>query len=292
MNPFRGTYTAIITPFRNGELDIAALEAHVERQIAGGVDGLVPCGTTGESPTLAHDEHLEVIKRTVRTANKRIKVIAGTGSNNTAHAIELSRQAAELGADGLLVVAPYYNRPSQEGLFRHYEAIAKAVPLPIMVYNIPGRCGVEISVDTLKRMHAAYPNISSVKHATGSVGGAADLAAVCPIDILSGDDPITLPLMSLGGVGVVSVLSNLAPRAVKRLTQSALAGDWKTALDAHRKMHSLGKALLSLDTNPMPIKTACAMKGWCAEEFRLPMVALSPENRAKLEKLLNEHPLD
>lgn len=292
MNPFRGTYTAIITPFKNGQVDHAALEAHVERQIAGGVDGLVPCGTTGESPTLSHEEQIDVIKRTIKVANKRVKIVAGTGSNNTAHAVHISREAAELGADGLLIVAPYYNRPSQEGLFRHYEAIAKAVPLPIMVYNIPGRCGVEISIDTIKRMHEAYPSISSVKHATGSVGGAADLAAVCPIDILSGDDPITLPLMSMGAVGVVSVLSNLAPRAVKRLTQAALGGDWKTALDAHRKMHALGKALLSLDTNPMPIKTACAMKGWCAEEFRLPMVPLSAENRAKLGKLLEQHPLD
>jgi 4-hydroxy-tetrahydrodipicolinate synthase len=222
-----------------------------------------------------------------------VKIVAGTGSNSTAHAIHLSQHAAELGADGLLIVAPYYNKPSQEGLFQHYAAIAKSVKLPVMVYNIPGRCGVEISAETIKRMHEAHANISSVKHATGSVGGAADLLAACPtIEIVSGDDPITLPLMSIGAVGVVSVLSNLAPRSVKRLTQAALAGDWKTALDAHQKMHALGKALLSLDTNPMPIKTACAMKGWCAEEFRLPMCPLSPENRAKLAKLLDQHPLD
>lgn len=292
MNPFRGTFTAIITPFRGNEVDFTALEAHVERQIAGGVDGLVPCGTTGESPTLTAEEHRRVVQTVVKIANRRVKIVAGTGSNNTAHAIHLSKEAADLGADGLLVVAPYYNKPSQEGLFQHYAAIARAVKLPIMVYNIPGRCGIEISIDTIKRMHEAHPTISSVKHATGSVGGAADLAAICQIEILSGDDPITLPLMSLGAVGVVSVLSNLAPRSVKRLTQAALAGDWKTALDAHRKMHALGKALLSLDTNPMPIKTACAIRGWCAEEFRLPICPLSAENKAKLARLLEQHPLD
>ncbi len=292
MNPFRGTITAIITPFSGGQVDWPALEAHVERQIAGGVDGLVPCGTTGESPTLTEAEQLRVIETAVKVANKRVKIVAGTGSNSTAHAIHMSEKAAALGADGLLIVAPYYNKPSQEGLFLHYSAIAKAVKLPIMVYNIPGRCGIEISVETIKRMHEAHDHISSVKHATGSVAGAADLAAICSIDILSGDDPITLPLMAQGAVGVVSVLSNLAPKSVKRLTSAALAGDWKTAADAHRRLYALGKALLSLDTNPVPIKTACALRGWCKEEFRLPMCNLSADNRRKLETLLSNTPIE
>lgn len=289
MPTFQGTITALVTPFRDGQVDYDALDRLVERQIAAGVDGVVPCGTTGESPTLSPSEHEEVIRRTIKIAHGRVSVIAGTGSNSTIEAIEYSRDAAEHGADGLLIVAPYYNKPSQEGLYQNYAAIARAVDLPIVIYNIPGRCGVEISVETICRLFNDFPNIVSVKHATGSITGAADLMASCDIETLSGDDPMTLPLMSLGGLGVISVLSNLAPRAVKRLTDAALAGDFSAARQTHRRLYALGKALLSLDTNPVPIKTAMALKGFCGAEFRLPMVPLSEPKRHQLAALLEEH---
>lgn len=293
MTRFQGTITALITPFRNNQLDIPALEKLVEHQIQSGVDGLVPCGTTGESPTLTKEEHKRVVETVVRAVRKRVPVIAGAGSNNTAEAVRLAQEARELGADGLLVVSPYYNRPTQEGLRLHFSTIAREVPLPIMLYNIPGRCGVEIAIDTIVRLRGEHENIVAVKHATGSVVGAGDLIAACPtIDVLSGDDPITWPLMALGALGVVSVLSNLAPKAIKALTAAALAGDAATALRAHRATFTLAQSLLSLETNPIPIKTAMALRGWCAEEFRLPMCPLRPENRAKLETILKQFAAD
>jgi len=292
MKPLRGTLTALITPFRNGALDLDALRAHVERQLAAGVDGLVPCGTTGESPTLTPDEYRQVVSCTAKLANGRVPVVGGAGTNCTAKTIELAQACADSGADALLVVAPYYNRPSQEGLFRHFSAVAAAVSLPIVLYNIPSRCGVEIAVETIVRLRAAHKSIVAVKHATGSVTGAADLLAACDIAVLSGDDPLTLPLMSVGAVGVISVLSNLTPCAVKRLTQAALDGDYAAAAAAHRELYPLAKALLSLDTNPVPIKTALALRGWCTEEFRLPLCPLSAENRRKLEALLADTSLE
>jgi 4-hydroxy-tetrahydrodipicolinate synthase len=292
MKSLRGTLTALITPFRDGQLDLPALEGLVQRQLAAGVDALVPCGTTGESPTLSEAEHRQVVSCAARLAKGRIPVVAGSGTNSTAKTIELARLNADCGADALLVVTPYYNKPPQEGLFRHFAAIAAASELPIVLYNIPGRCGVEISLDTIKRLRAAHKNIVAVKHATGSVGGAADLMAACDIPLLSGDDPLTLPLMSIGAVGVISVLSNLAPRAVKRLTDAALSGDFATARAAHERLYPLAKALLSLDTNPIPIKTALALRGLCTDEFRLPLCGLSEDNRRKLAKLLDESPLD
>jgi 4-hydroxy-tetrahydrodipicolinate synthase len=292
MNPFRGTYTALITPFRNGQVDLDALEKHVERQIQAGVDGLAPCGTTGEAPTLTPDEYRYVVECVVRKADRRVPVVAGAGTNSTAKTIELARVAADAGVDGLLLVAPYYNRPSQRGLLEHFAAVAAEVKLPIVLYNIPGRCSVELAVDTIRRLHATHENIVAVKHATGSVGGAADLLAACDIAVLSGDDPLTLPLMSLGAVGVVSVLSNLVPRTMKRLTQAAAAGDFTTALAAHRQLYPLAKALLALDTNPVPIKTAMAVMGWCAEEFRLPLCPMEPAGRARLIELVHACALD
>jgi len=284
--PLRGTLTALVTPFRDDRLDFAALESLVQRQLEAGVDGLVPCGTTGESPTLTDGEYREVICRVVKLAGGRVPVIAGAGTNSTSRTIERARQNAEWGVDALLVVAPYYNRPSQEGLFRHFSAIARAVDLPIVLYNIPGRSAVEISVDTIKRLFETHRNIVAVKHATGSVAGAADLAAACDIPILSGDDPLTLPLMSLGAVGVISALSNLWPKAVKAVTQAMLDNDLPAARAAHRAVYGPGKALLSLDTNPIPVKTAMAMKGWCAEEFRLPLCPMPNEKRQTLTALL------
>ncbi len=287
MKPLRGTLTALVTPMRDGELDLAALSALVEQQIDAGVDGLVPCGTTGESPTLSEAEHREVVSCVVKLAAGRVPVVAGSGTNSTAGTIALSRLNSGCGADALLVVSPYYNKPSQEGLFRHFSAVAQATDLPLVLYNIPGRCGVELSVETIKRLRDAHRNIAAVKHATGSVVGAADLIAACDIPVLSGDDPITLPLMSIGAVGVISVLSNLVPKGVKRLTQAALAGDWPTAQAAHRELYPLAKALLSLDTNPIPIKTALAMRGLCCEEFRLPLCPMSSANKQKLRALLD-----
>jgi 4-hydroxy-tetrahydrodipicolinate synthase len=288
MKTFRGAITALITPFRGGAIDFDALEQHVERQITAGIDGLVPCGTTGESPTLSHDEQDEVIRRVVRVARGRTPIIAGAGSNSTAATVQLARHAASAGADGLLLVNPYYNRPTQAGLFEHFSTIARSIHLPIMLYNIPGRTGVELSVATIVRLFEAHDNITMIKHATGRVDDAAELLQACRIAVLSGDDPITWPLMALGAVGVVSVMSNLAPRAVKRLTDAALAGDFAAAQSAHRALYPLSRALLSLETNPIPIKTALAMRGWCAEEFRLPMCPLAPENRRRLDALLSE----
>lgn len=291
MRRFNGTITALVTPFADGKVDFAALERLVERQIAAGVDGLVPCGTTGESPTLSPDEHDEVVRCVVRTAARRVPVIAGAGSNSTAEALRLSRQAAEAGADGLLLVNPYYNKPTQAGLLAHFAAIARATPLPIMLYNIPGRTGVELSIATICRLFGEHDNIVGVKHATGRVDDAAELVQACGIDVLSGDDPLTWPLMALGAVGVVSVLSNLLPGAVQALTRAALAGRLEEARAAHRRLFPLARALLSLETNPIPIKTALALRGLCREEFRLPLCAMSTENRARLETLLAEQPL-
>lgn len=289
---FHGTITALITPFRNGQVDFEALTRLVEDQIAGGVDGLVPCGTTGESPTLTKAEHKQVVECVVKAARKRVPVIAGAGSNSTAEAVRLAGEASEVGADGLLVVAPYYNKPTQRGIFEHYAAIARSVKLPIVLYNIPGRCGVEVQIDTIRRIREACDNVVSVKHATGSVQGAADLMQAVEIEILSGDDPITWPLMSMGAVGVISVMSNLCPRAVKRLTAAALNGDWREAQAAHRALYPLTVGLLSIEINPQPIKTAMALRGRCAEEFRLPMCPMTAEGRARVEALLKQWPLE
>lgn len=286
MHTFQGTLTALVTPMREGRIDHASLETLIARQVEAGVDGLVPCGTTGESPTLSDDEQLEIIRTTVRLASGRAKIVAGAGSNDTRHAIELSHRAADAGADGLLQVNPYYNRPTQRGLFEHFRAIASAVRLPIMLYNIPGRTGVTLEVPTIAALRRECGNIVAVKHATGRVDDAAELFAACDIAVFSGDDPLTLPLMSLGAVGVVSVLSNLAPRMVKRLTDAALAGDFVLARREHEALFALARGLLSLETNPIPIKTALAMKGLCREEFRLPMCPIGEENREKLRWLL------
>lgn len=292
MAHFQGTITALVTPFRDGRVDLATLEKLVERQIAGGINGLVPCGTTGESPTLTHEEAEQVIACVVKTARKRVPVIAGTGSYNTAEAIKKSQRAAELGADGLLIVSPYYNKPTQHGLYAHFSAISREVKLPIMLYNIPGRCGVEISVATIARLHKEHPNIVSVKHATGRCDDAADLIAASDIEVVSGDDPITLPLMSLGAIGVVSVISNLCPKATTRVTNAALSGNFGEARKAHAALFALMRPLLALETNPIPIKSAMAMRGLCSEEFRLPMCPLAVENRAKLQALLEMHAIE
>jgi 4-hydroxy-tetrahydrodipicolinate synthase len=252
---------------------------------------LVPCGTTGESPTLSHEENNQVISTVVQRAKGRIKVMGGTGSNCTEEAVEMTRQAKEHGADGSLQVAPYYNRPTQEGLFQHFAAIARAVKFPHVLYNIPGRCGVEISADTIVRLRREFPNIVAVKHATGSMDGASDLLCRSDIAIISGDDSMTLPLMAIGGVGVISVLANIVPSDVKAMTDAALAGKWDVARKWHLKMFKLAKGLLTLEVNPIPIKTAMAMKGMISDTMRLPLTPMGSANREKLAAVMAEYGL-
>jgi 4-hydroxy-tetrahydrodipicolinate synthase len=288
---FQGALTAIITPFRDGgeAVDYDRLTQHVEFQIAKGIDGLVPMGTTGESPTLSHDEHKRVVEHVVKTANRRVKVVAGTGSNSTAEALELTQHAASVGADGAMLVNPYYNKPTQEGLYRHFMTVADAVKIPIVMYNIPGRTGVTMTPQTVARLNK-HPNITTIKEATGSLDIASEIASLCPITILSGDDSLTLPLMSIGGKGIISVLSNLIPDRVKALTQAALNNRWDEARKLHIELFPLFKGMF-VETNPIPIKTAMAMVKRDSGILRLPMCELSAENRKGLEQLLKQHRL-
>src|SRR5437762_11721250 len=259
---FRGTFTALVTPFRNGSIDVSAFQTLIETQIAAGITGVVAIGTTGESPTLSHDERQQVIRLTVATANKRCVVIAGTGSNATEHAVADTKTAEKLGVDGALLVAPYYNKPSQEGLFRHFKTIADATALPIMLYNIPGRCGVDIACDTVTRLAKECRNIVTIKEASGSVERVSELRARLPesFTILSGDDSLTLPFMSVGAVGVVSVASNLFPAEVCALVQAYQSGDAKSAEKLHRRLYWIFKDLF-IEPNPVPVKTALARHG-------------------------------
>jgi len=286
---FKGSMVALVTPFKDGQVDWKALDGLVALHIEAGTDAIVPCGTTGESPTLPHEEHNAVIAAVVKRARGRVPVLAGTGSNSTAEALAMTRRARENGADGSLLVAPYYNKPTQEGLFEHFSALAREVDFPQVLYNIPGRCGVEISVATLVRLREAHSNIVAVKHATGSMDGASELMGRCDLEVISGDDSVTLPLMSMGAVGVISVLANLVPQDVKALTGAALSGDWATGREWHHKMFRLAKGLLTLEVNPIPIKTAMAMRGMIAEEFRLPLCRMQPANRDKLAAALAEY---
>lgn len=287
---FKGTYVAIVTPFKGDSVDYETLEKLVEFHVDAGIAGLVPCGTTGESPTLSHQEHDEVIARVIKQANGRLHVMAGTGSNSTAEAVRLTKHAEENGADSVLQVSPYYNKPTQEGLYQHFKTIAESTSLPLVLYNIPGRCGVEISPETISRL-AEIKNIKAVKHATGSMDGASALRTMCDIDILSGDDSMTLPLMSIGGTGVVSVIGNIIPKDMKVLTDAAFAGDFKKAEEQHRKMFSLAKGMLSLATNPIPVKAAMSMLGMCSEKLRLPMVAMDDRLKPELRKMLEDYSL-
>jgi 4-hydroxy-tetrahydrodipicolinate synthase len=281
---------ALVTPFKDGAVDYGTLDALVDFHIAAGSDALVPCGTTGESPTLSHEENDKVIAAIARRAKGRIPVIGGTGSNCTEEAIEMTQAARKNGADGSLQVAPYYNKPTQEGLFQHFAAIAKAVDFPHILYNIPGRCGVEISVDTMVRLRDAHKNIVAVKHATGSMDGASELVSRTDLAVISGDDSMTLPIMSVGGVGAISVLANIVPKDVKAMCDAALKGDWETARQWHLKMFKLAKGLLTLEVNPIPIKAAMGMmKLIPADEMRLPMTRIAAANREKLAAALKEY---
>jgi 4-hydroxy-tetrahydrodipicolinate synthase len=286
---FSGTITALVTPFRNDTFDDAAFAALIEAQIAAGVDGLVPVGTTGESPTLSHEEHLHVIRRAVEIAAGRVKIIAGTGSNATREAIALTVEAEKAGADAALLVAPYYNKPSQEGLFRHYQAIAAATKLPLMLYSIPGRCGIEIAVDTVKRLADACPNIVSIKEAGGAVDRVGQLRAVLApsFTILSGDDSLTLPFIAAGADGVVSVASNIIPNEVVALVRTARAGDLRAATALHTRYFTLFKDLF-LEPNPVPIKHALAMQGRMTRDVRLPLCEMAPATATRLAATLRE----
>jgi 4-hydroxy-tetrahydrodipicolinate synthase len=286
---FRGTFTALVTPFRNGAIDFAAFEKLIENQIAGEITGVVVVGTTGESPTLSHEEREELIRRAVAAANRRCQVFAGTGSNATQHAVADTKMAEKLGADGALLVAPYYNKPSQEGLFCHFKSIADATSLPIMLYNIPSRCGVDILPDTVARLAKDCRNIVSIKEASGSVERVSELLARLPesFTILSGDDSLTLPFMSVGAVGVVSVASNLFPAEVCALVRAFESGDAKRAMQLHHKMFPLFKDLF-IEPNPVPIKTALGWRGAMSGEVRLPLCAMSEANQARLRKTLEE----
>src|SRR5436309_14745503 len=286
---FRGTYTALVTPFQDGGIDASGFETLIETQIAAGITGIVAIGTTGESPTLSHDEREQVIRVAVAKANKRCLVLAGTGSNATQHAIDDTKLAEKLGVDAALLVAPYYNKPSQEGLFRHFKAIADATSLPIMLYNIPGRCGVDIAPETVARLAKECRNIVTIKEASGSVERVSELRARLAesFTILSGDDSLTLPFMSVGAVGVVSVASNLFPAEICALVRAYECGDGKLALNLHRKMFPLFKDLF-IEPNPVPVKTALGWRGAMSGEVRLPLCEMSEPNQARLRKTLEE----
>jgi len=286
---FRGTFTALVTPFRDGGIDTSAFEKLIEAQIAAGITGVVAVGTTGESPTLSHEEREQVIRLAVAIANKRGQVLAGTGSNATHHAVADTKAAEKLGVDGALLVAPYYNKPSQEGLFRHFKMVADATSLPIMLYNIPGRCGVDIAPDTVARLAKECGNIVSIKEASGSVERVSELRARLPgsFTILSGDDSLTLPFMSVGAVGVVSVASNLFPAEICALVHAYQSGDAKSAENQHRKLFPLFKDLF-IEPNPVPVKTALGWRGAMSGECRLPLCEMSEANQARLRKSLAE----
>lgn len=284
---FTGTYTAIVTPFKNGNIDEAAFERLIKNQIKGGVDGIVPVGTTGESPTVDYEEHIHVIALAIKFAAGKVKVLAGTGANATREAVYLTREAEKLGADGSLQVAPYYNRPTQEGLFQHFREVARNTKLPIVLYSVPGRCGVEIGVETVRRLAVECKNIIGIKEAGGSCDRVSALrAALGPkFEILSGDDSLTIPFMSVGAQGVISVVSNVAPREISQMVGAFASGDVRKATRLHQKFYQLFKDMF-IETNPIPVKAALAMMGQIEEEYRLPLVPMSDKNRETLRATL------
>lgn len=282
---FAGLTVAIITPFRDGHVDVEALQRHVEFQVQSGTRCVCPAGTTGECPTLSHPEHQRVIAAVVEAAAGRIKVMAGTGSNSTDEALELTRWAAKAGADAALIVAPYYNKPTQEGFYQHFRALAQAVDIPICVYNIPGRTGKNIEPDTIVRM-AELPNITMVKEATGSLDQASQIINATDLTVLSGDDSLTLPLLAIGGRGVVSVVGNIVPKDVIAMIQAFEAGNLEEARRWHHRLFPLCRDMLGLSTNPIPIKAAMQMLGRDTGDLRMPLCGLSPAEETKLRATL------
>lgn len=287
---FSGLYTALVTPFtKDNKIDYKALERLIEKQIAGGVNGLIILGTTGESPTIHDDEARKLIKTAISIVSGRVQVLIGTGSNSTEHAIELSRQAERFKADGLLLVNPYYNKPSQEGMFHHFASIAGSVTLPIMLYNIKGRTGINLATQTVTRLSLIH-NIKAMKEASGDIEQIMDVIRETPDDfsVLSGDDVLTLPLMALGGDGVVSVIANMYPKKLRHLVEAMNNNDYEGARDIHYALLDAMRGFLNISSNPIPIKTALAMQGLCEEKFRLPLYPMDERGRLSVQKLVEK----
>lgn len=289
---FKGSIVAMVTPFHDGRVDEKKLKDLVDFQIKNGTSGIVPCGTTGESATLSFEEHERVIEVTIEQSRKRVPVIAGTGSNSTEEAVTLTKQAARAGADASLQVSPYYNRPTQKGLYEHFKAVADSVKIPIILYNIAGRTGVNIEPETIARLALSCKNIVAVKEASGNLDQMSRIKALCPLNfqLISGDDSLTLPVLSIGGTGVISVAANIVPADTADLVNSFTEGDIKEAQRIHYKLLPLIKALF-IETNPIPVKTAMGLLGMCAPDLRLPMSSMSPENLEKLKKALVDYGL-
>jgi 4-hydroxy-tetrahydrodipicolinate synthase len=287
---FTGALVALVTPFQDGEVDFQTLDELLEFQLENGIDGIVPVGTTGESPTLSHEENKKVIERVVKAVGGQVPVIGGAGSNSTAEAIELTAFSKKVGADATLQVDPYYNKPTQEGFYQHFKAIAEEVDLPIVLYDIPGRCGAGMTPDTVVRL-SEVENIVAIKDATGKLDHVSEIATRCDLTILSGDDSLTLPIASVGGKGVISVVANIVPADVKAMTDLILEGDLVSALKWHKKLFTLCRNLLSLATNPIPIKAAMAMLDMAPEEMRLPMTPMDDSKKAVLKQTLKDYGL-
>ena len=287
---FTRAMVALVTPFQEGEIDFQTLDELIDFQLEGGIDGIVPVGTTGECPTLSPEEHKQVIERVVQTVGGQVPVIVGAGSNSTAEAIEYTEFSKKVGADATLQVGPYYNKPTQEGFYQHFKAIAEEVDLPVVLYNIPGRCGAGMTPETVARL-AELENIVAIKEATGSLDQASEIATRCDITIISGDDSLTLPLASVGGKGVISVVANIVPADVKAMTDLILEGDLVSARQWHNKLFTLCKSMLTLATNPIPIKAAMAMLNMCSDELRLPMTPLEENKKVILKQTLEDYGL-
>ncbi len=289
MDFLKGAFTALVTPFKNGQIDEEKYREHIEWQIEKGIHGLVPCGTTGESATMSHDEHKRVIKICVEQVNGRVPVIAGTGSNNTKEAIELTTFAKEVGADAALVITPYYNKPTPNGLILHYKEIAKAAPMPIVVYNVPGRTGTNLLPQTLYEIKKNVPEVIGIKEASGNIRQASDILELCGEDflVISGDDFITFPMLAIGGRGVISVVSNIVPDKVAGMCNAFFDGNIEDAKKLHYELAPLCRAMF-FETNPIPVKTSLHLMGRMKLELRLPLCEMKPENREKLEKVLKD----
>ena len=286
---FTGSIVALVTPFKDGEVDCDKLAELVECHIENGTNAILPCGTTGESPTLSHEEHEKVISKVIEKANGRIPVIAGTGSNNTSEALRLTKYAKEAGADGSLIITPYYNKPTQEGLYRHFKAIAEEVDIPIVIYNVPSRTGVSITPETVARLNE-MKNIVAIKEASGDIDQASQILNLCDITVLSGDDSLTLPILSVGGKGVVSVVANILPRDVSEMVSKFLNGMVEESREIHRKLFPVCRAMF-IETNPISVKTAMKLLGRINGEMRLPLCKMSGEHEKQLQKKLEEYGL-
>ena len=283
---FQGSIVALVTPFKNGKIDYPTLKKLIDFHVAKGTDGIVPCGTTGEAATMSHEEHREVLSFVVEYVNRRVPVICGAGSNNTEEAVGLVRHAKKIGGDGVLVVTPYYNKPTQEGLYRHYEYLAKKVDIPLVMYNVPGRTGISITPETVARL-SKLPNIVGIKEASGNLDAVSQILSLCDITVLSGEDSLTHPMMALGAKGAISVTANVVPDLSSQMIHAHLEGRVAQAKELHFKMFALAKVLF-IETNPIPVKAALALMGKIREEYRLPLCPMAKENKEKLKETLRK----